>query len=59
MTATQWKFILGGATAVVAFLLVQTDVPLDPLVKVALGALNVFLAVFKTGEPAPPNPPAA
>lgn len=52
MTANQWKLILGGATAVVAFLLVQTDLQLDPLAKVALGALNVFLAVFKTGEDA-------
>lgn len=54
MTTNQWRLILGGATAVVAFLLVQTDVPLDPLAKVALGAINVFLAVFKTtgDEPA-------
>ena len=33
-----------GVAAVVAFLLVQTDLPLDPIVKVALGALQVFLA---------------
>lgn len=50
MTSNQWKLLLGGVSAVVAFLLVQTDLALDPVVRVALGAASVFLAVFKTGE---------
>jgi hypothetical protein len=53
VTANQWKLLLGGASAVVAFLLVQTDIVLDPIAKVALGAASVFLAVIKTGESAP------
>lgn len=52
MTSNQWKLLLGGITAVVAFLLVQTDIALDPAVRVALGAAAVFLAVFKTEAPA-------
>lgn len=48
LTTNQWRAILGGSTAVVAYLLIQTDVPLEPWAKVALGCLNVFLAVFKT-----------
>lgn len=37
--------IFGVTAAVVAFLLAQTDVPLDPIVKVILGAISVGVAV--------------
>lgn len=40
------RLIVGVAAAVVAYLLVQTEVPLDPIVNVALGAIAVGLAVL-------------
>lgn len=45
MTNTAWRTLFGAAAAVVAFLLVQTDMPLDPFVKVTLGCIAVALAV--------------
>lgn len=45
MTNAQWKMLFGAAAAVVAFLLVQTDVALDPVARVALGCVAVALAV--------------
>ena len=46
MTDNRWRVLFGTAAAVVAFLLVQTDVPLDPIAKVTLGAIAVALAVI-------------
>jgi hypothetical protein len=40
------RTLVGIAAAVVAYLLVQTEVPLDPIAKVALGAISVALAVL-------------
>lgn len=37
--------IFGVTAAVVAFLLAQQDVPLDPIAKVILGAISVGVAV--------------
>lgn len=45
-TATTFRTIIGVAAAVVAFLLVQQDVVFEPLVRVALGAAAVGLAVL-------------
>jgi hypothetical protein len=42
----QWKTLFGMAAAVCAFLLVQTDVALVPLVKVSLGSLITALAIL-------------
>lgn len=53
MTRGQWQTLFGVAAAVVAFLLVQTDVMLPPLIKVALGATNVALAVLRPGGDPP------
>lgn len=50
MTNTRWRSLFGVAAAVVAYLLIQTDVPLDPIAKVVLGALSVALAVIKAPE---------
>lgn len=41
----QWKVVFGTIAAVCTFLLAQPDVALDPLVKVALGAVVVGLSV--------------
>ena len=46
MTNVQWKLLFGVVSVVCAFLLVQTDIPLDPIVKVVIGAVNVALAVL-------------
>ena len=46
MTNTAWRTLFGAAAAVVAFLLVQTDVTLEPIVRVTLGAIAVALAVI-------------
>jgi hypothetical protein len=46
VTDNTWKVIFGAAAAVVAFLLVQQDVPLEPIVRVTLGAIAVALAVI-------------
>jgi len=51
VTNNVWKVIFGAAAAAIAFLLVQGDVTFDPIVKVALGAIAVVLAVL--------NPPGA
>lgn len=40
------RTVMVGTAAVVSFLLVQTDVALDPAVKVALGAVAVALAAI-------------
>jgi hypothetical protein len=40
------RTVMVGAAAVTAYLLVQTDLVLDPAVRVALGALSVFLAAI-------------
>jgi len=45
LTNTAWKLIFGTAAAVIVFLLAQQDVPLDPIVRVVLGAIAVALAV--------------
>ena len=45
LTTNQIKTILGATGAVCAFLIAQPDVVLNPAVKVALGAVIVFLAV--------------
>lgn len=44
LTATEWRTVITVAAAVVAYLLVQTDVPLEGWFKVALGATAVALA---------------
>jgi len=38
------KWLMGGLAAVAAFLLVQGDIVLSPVVEVALGAFLVFAA---------------
>jgi hypothetical protein len=50
MTNQRWRLIFGTAAAVIAYLLIQTDVPLDPIVKVVLGAASVALAFIKAPE---------
>ena len=50
MTENQWRTAFGVTAAVVAFLLVQGDVALDPIVKVALGAVAVALAVLNPSD---------
>ncbi len=50
MSENTWRTIFGVAAAVVAFLLVQTDVELLPVVKVALGAVAVGLAVLNPSD---------
>ncbi len=54
MTANLWRLLFGAIGAVVAFLLVQQDVSLDPLVRVVLGSIAVALAVInpdRSGTP--------
>lgn len=46
----QWRTIIGVAVAVVSFLLIQTEVQLDPLAKLILGCLNVGLAVINVPD---------
>lgn len=46
ITDNQWKTIFGAIAAVVVFLLAQEDVPLEPIIKVILGAVAVALAVI-------------
>lgn len=46
MSTNAWRVLFGAIGAVVAFLLVQTDLPLDPIVRVTLGAISVVLAVI-------------
>jgi hypothetical protein len=53
LSNVQWRTVFGAAAAIVAYLLIQTDVPLDPVVKVVLGALSVALAFIKAPADAP------
>lgn len=46
MTNTQWRVLFGAVGAVCAFLLAQTDLPLEPIARVALGAIVTALAVI-------------
>lgn len=46
MTDAQWKTLFAAVSAVCAFLLAQPDVAIPPIVKVALGAVIVALAVI-------------
>lgn len=47
---TRWKALATVVQAVIAFLLVtQSDVTLDPIVKVVLGAISVALAAVDWG----------
>lgn len=50
MNETQWKTLFAVAAAVVAFLLAQPDLALEPVVKVALGAVAVALAVMNPSD---------
>ena len=45
LSTIQIKTVFAGVAAVCAFLIAQPDVVLPPLLKVALGAVIVFLAV--------------
>lgn len=54
----QWRTILAVITAVVAYLLIQTDVTLLPWAKVALGAIAVACAAIKVPEGDTTVPPA-
>ena len=47
MTNHRWRLIFGAGAALVAYLLIQTDVPLDPIAKVVLGGISVVLAFIK------------
>jgi hypothetical protein len=38
------KWLMGGLAAIAAFLLVQSDIVLSPLIEVVLGAFLVFAA---------------
>lgn len=53
MSNNAWRTVFGVAAAVVAYLLIQTDVPLDPIVKVVLGAMSVSLAVLNPNRADP------
>jgi len=46
ISITQIRIVFAAIAAVCAFLLVQTDVALDPIVKVIVGAVIVALAVI-------------
>lgn len=46
ITQNQARAVLVAVASVVAFLLVQQDVPLDPIVRLTLGAIAVFLAAI-------------
>jgi len=43
-----WRTLFGVVSGVVAYLLIQTEVPLDPVAKVALGAISIAVTVVKT-----------
>lgn len=46
LTDTQFRTLLAALAAVCSFVLAQPDVAVSPLVKVALGAVVVALAVI-------------
>jgi hypothetical protein len=52
VTTNQWRTLFGVIAAVCSFMLIQTDVALDPLVKLVIGAVSVGVAVIQ----APQNP---
>ncbi len=54
LTAGQWRLITTSVSAVCAFLLIQTDVPLEGWAKVLVGAVSVVVA----GIINPPQKPA-
>ena len=51
MTNQQWRIAYGAIATACAFLLIQTDVVLDPLVKMLVGLTSVVVAYIK----APPD----
>lgn len=46
MSNTAWRIVFGATSAVCAFLLAQTDLPLEPIARVTLGAIVTALAVI-------------
>lgn len=55
MTENRWRTLFGVVAAVCAFLLIQSDVPLEGWTKVLVGAVSVAVAVIappKGGAPA-------
>ena len=46
LTENQWRSVFIVAAAVVSYLLVQEDVPIEGWAKVLLGAVNVALAAL-------------
>lgn len=51
MSNQRWRTAFAVAAGVVAYLLIQAEVPLEPVAKLILGALSVALAFVK----APPD----
>lgn len=50
ISANQWRTVFAVAAAIVAFLLTQQNLPLSPIVQVALGAVSVGLAVLEPSK---------
>ena len=46
MTNNQWRTLFGAVAAISSYALTQSDVVIPPLVKFALGAILVALAVI-------------
>ena len=46
MTNNQWRTLFGAVAAVASFSLTQSDVVIPPILKFALGAILVGLAVI-------------
>lgn len=55
LTAAQWRVLTVSISSVCAFLLIQTDVPLEGWAKVLVGAISVVVA----GVINPPQPDKA
>lgn len=53
MPSSAWRTLYGVVAAVCAFLLIQTDAPLEGWAKVLVGAVAVAVAVIQ-----PPQKPA-
>jgi hypothetical protein len=54
MTNTRWRAILAGLAGVCAFLLLQPQVQAIPVLAIAIGAANIFIAAVNV--PDDPDP---
>lgn len=51
LSRNQWRAILGGIAAVTLFIATQPDDIVPPYIKLAAGAVNIFVAtVLKPGD---------